>query len=79
MNPTTSPENVTPETTVLPCQIEVPPGWDDYFEREGPLPAVFAERRRFPRFFFRRRAVMRYHDALPRRNGIPPCGATVSA
>jgi len=64
MNPTAAPENVPSMDSVLPCQIQLPEGSEDFFERLGPLPAAFAERRRFPRFFYRRRAMMQYQDGL---------------
>src|SRR6266567_3561557 len=49
----------------LPCAIELPDNWADYFTRLGPLPALPDDRRRFPRFFLRTAAALSYRSTLP--------------
>jgi hypothetical protein len=49
----------------LPCAIELPENWGDYFSRSGPLPAVPDDARRFPRFYLRTEASLGYRSTLP--------------
>jgi hypothetical protein len=37
----------------LPCEVNVPEDWSDYFSRTGPVPSGPGEQRRHPRFYFR--------------------------
>jgi len=47
------------------CAIELPEEWSDYFEAAGPTPPSFDESRRFPRFHFRRFAVLGNRSTIP--------------
>ena len=44
----------------LCCDIALPVGWDDFFDKHGPLPTDLRDRRQFPRFQFRRRGIVEY-------------------
>lgn len=48
----------------LPCAVDVPREWIDFFSKSGPVPADPHERRRFPRFYLRRRALLEYQTTL---------------
>jgi hypothetical protein len=50
----------------LPCTIELPDNWTDYFTRSGPLLAVDEDGRRFARFYLRAAAALDYRSTLPR-------------
>ncbi len=45
----------------LACEVALPEGEEEYFRGRRPSPMVYEERRRFPRFTFRQRAVLE-HD-----------------
>jgi hypothetical protein len=49
----------------LPCTVELPENWADYFTRSGPLPTVPDDGRRFPRFYLRTAAALGYRSTLP--------------
>jgi hypothetical protein len=49
----------------LPCEIELPENWADYFARTGPVATVPEDGRRFPRFYLRTAAALRYRTTLP--------------
>ena len=44
----------------LECRAQLPESWSDFFDRRGALPTIFDDRRRFPRFHYRGRAVMEF-------------------
>ena len=46
------------------CEIQIPSTWTDFFERRGPMPVLFTDERRFPRYFFRKRAVLKHGKKL---------------
>jgi hypothetical protein len=50
----------------LPCEIELPENWADYFARTGPLPTVPGDGRRFPRFYLRTAAALFYRTTIPK-------------
>ena len=55
---------------VLPCHVVLPPEWDDFFNRRGPLPPRESEPRRFVRQHFPTRAIMELTTtlaAIPRK------------
>ena len=52
----------------LPCAIDLPANWVDFFARSGPLTPVSDDDRRFPRFYLRTAAALRYRSTLP---GLP--------
>ena len=49
----------------LSFDLELPDSWDDFFEKSGLVPCSPQDRRRFPRRYFRERAVMRLEQSLP--------------
>jgi hypothetical protein len=49
----------------LPCEIDLPQNWADYFMRTGPLPRVQDDARRYPRFYLRTAAALSYRSTLP--------------
>jgi hypothetical protein len=49
----------------IPCRIELPEEWSDFFTRTGPLPPTFEDERRFRRFYLRRHAALRCRATLP--------------
>jgi hypothetical protein len=51
---------------LLPCEVELPEHWADYFSRTGPIPAQTEDARRFPRFYLRTAAALSYRTTLPR-------------
>ena len=56
---------VVNEIDSLPCEIELPESWKDFFEHTGALPCCQGDRRRFPRFCLRTSAAMRLHQNIP--------------
>lgn len=50
---------------LLPCEVELPENWSDYFSRSGPAPARGEDVRRFPRFYLRTGAALSYRTTLP--------------
>ena len=52
----------------LPCEIELPESWQDFFAQKGQLPTYPCERRRFPRFCLRTSAAMRLLQNIPELN-----------
>jgi hypothetical protein len=55
----------------LPCTIELPDNWPDYFNRSGPMPTEPSDERRFPRFYLRCAAALNYRTTLPRLTRAP--------
>ena len=49
----------------LRCQLELPASWSDFFDRHGAMPALRAEKRRFPRSYLRGVAALAYRQSLP--------------
>jgi hypothetical protein len=49
----------------LPCAIELPQNWADFFMRTGPLYPVREDARRYPRFYLRTAAALSYRSTLP--------------
>ena len=49
----------------LPCDIELPEHWSDYFGRTGPLQPTPDDARRYPRFYLRTAAALCYRSTLP--------------
>ncbi len=49
----------------LPCAIKMPDNWGNFFARGGPLPPMGDDHRRFPRFYLRAPAALRYRSTLP--------------
>ncbi len=49
----------------LPCTIELPDNWTDYFTRSGPMPIEPKDERRHPRFYLRSAAALGYRSTLP--------------
>ncbi len=50
---------------LLPCEVELPENMADFFTRTGPVPAHPEDARRFPRFYLRTAAALRYRTTLP--------------
>ena len=48
----------------LPCSVELPEEWRDYFEHNGMIPADFNDRRQFPRFYIRGKAILKIGDEI---------------
>ncbi|SRR5579871_4453383 len=48
----------------LPCAIQMPENWTNYFGRTGPLPPVANDHRRHPRFYLRAPAKLTYHSTF---------------
>ena len=46
------------------CDIQMPSTWTDFFDRRGPTPVVFTDERRFPRYYFRKRAFLKHGTKL---------------
>ncbi len=46
--------------------VEIPTELDDFFEPTGPLPRVLHDQRRFPRHYYRKRAILEQKDGLSR-------------
>ena len=51
--------------TQAPCDIELPYDEDEFFAKSGPMPAVFDDRRQFPRFYYRHQAILKTLSTLP--------------
>jgi hypothetical protein len=49
----------------LQAAVEVPGGWTDYFGRQGILPAVTDEQRRYARRYQREEAICEWDQTLP--------------
>ena len=50
------------------CEVELPPEWNDRRQlAKGPLPTVSNDRRRFPRFHYRVRAILQCRETFPAR------------
>ena len=49
----------------LPCRIELPDAWKEYFSVAGTLPPIFDDRRRFPRHHCRTPAALYFAQHLP--------------
>jgi hypothetical protein len=49
----------------LPCEVELPAAWSDFFDHRGPTPTCPRERRRFPRPYLRAMAALRHQRSLP--------------
>lgn len=47
----------------LGCRVTLPADWEDFFQLQGIISSDFADRRRFPRMYFRAKAVIRHADA----------------
>jgi hypothetical protein len=43
----------------LPCRVQLPVEWHDFFERNGKIPSDFEDRRKFPRFYVRKKAIIK--------------------
>jgi hypothetical protein len=48
----------------LKCELELPSSWADYFDRRGPMPTTFQEKRRFPRSYLRTSAALQHRQSL---------------
>jgi len=46
----------------FPCPVELPATWSDFYGASGPLCTRFDDRRQFPRYHFRGRAMMQIGD-----------------
>ncbi len=54
----------------LACRVELPPVWEDFFEKTGALPSGADDKRRHPRHYLRTYAAVGYHQtfsSVPRR------------
>ena len=51
--------------SALPCEIEMPPEWADFFEARGALRTALNDLRRFPRFYLRSHAAMQIIPTFP--------------
>ena len=49
----------------LPCRIELPEAWKEYFSVAGTLPPVFDDRRRYPRHHCRQQAALFLKNTYP--------------
>jgi hypothetical protein len=49
----------------LPCNVELPAEWSDFFERQGPMPTIVDDARQFPRFYYRAFAALASTGSLP--------------
>ncbi|MEX2120730.1 MAG: hypothetical protein WD847_14155 [Pirellulales bacterium] len=57
--------SVADALALLPCDIELPAKWNDFFKRTGMLPCMRGDRRRFTRSFHRAQAALEYRQTLP--------------
>ena len=49
----------------VPCKVQLPNDWIDFFEHAGPVPTSFSDRRQVPRFYARTRAILKSHRTIP--------------
>lgn len=49
----------------LPCRVEMPPDYGDFFDFVGPMPPQFEDNRRVPRFYCRTFAALTTRQTLP--------------
>ncbi len=47
------------------CTVRLPKEWFDFFEKSGPVPAEFGDKRRFPRVHLRAHAALHYRQTFP--------------
>ncbi len=52
----------------LPCEVDLPESWRDFFAQSGVLPATPGDRRRYRRFCLRVAAAMRLLKTIPNLN-----------
>jgi len=49
----------------LPCQVELPDEWKDYFELRGMIVPIRFDQRRFVRSHYPTKALLEFREALP--------------
>lgn len=55
----------------LPCEIQLPDEWENFFSKKGVLPTVEDESRRWARMHFRTKAALKTTATLPAINRPP--------
>jgi hypothetical protein len=48
----------------LPCRVQLPEEWRDFFEFNGQTPSDYDDRRQFPRFYVRGKAILKLPGQL---------------
>ncbi|PHS17429.1 MAG: hypothetical protein COA78_03000 [Blastopirellula sp.] len=56
---------ITPEMFErLPCKVNLPEQWDNFFDHSGKIPTNFNDQRQFPRFYLRSKAISKLDGQL---------------
>lgn len=61
----TARRQLTEALSACRCSVRLPAEWADFFEKSGPAPGAFDDRRQFPRLNLRGVAALRYRQTLP--------------